>query len=269
MTAAFVDQLAQVWASLASVCRELGTADWDLPTDCPGWTVRDQVSHVVGTESMLLGRSSPPPASGDRGHVLNPIGELNEAWVEARRSLPGEALLAELEEVTAARLAELREMTDEQLAAETSSPIGRVPYAVFMDVRVMDCWVHEQDLRRAVGRPGNLAGPAAEAAVSRLISSFGYVVGKRVAPPEGTTVVLSLTGPVVRTASVAVRSGRAVPEDPGSGAPTARIVTDSETFACLAGGRWDADRAMGAGRVVLEGDVEMGGRVVSSLATIP
>jgi hypothetical protein len=28
-----------------------------------------------------------------------------------------------------------------------------------MHIRIFDCWVHEQDMRRATGRPGHLTGP--------------------------------------------------------------------------------------------------------------
>jgi uncharacterized protein (TIGR03083 family) len=264
---AFIDQLEDTWTGTAAVCRELTPGEWDRATACPGWTVRDQVSHMVGTESMLLGRPSPPAVTGDLAHVLNAIGELNEAWVEARRRLPGQEVLAEFEEVTAARLAALRTMSDEDLEALTPSPIGRVPYATFMDVRVMDCWVHEQDIRRAVDRPGHLSGPAATASLARLLGSFPYVVGKRVAPPDGTAVVLELTGPVARTISVGIRDGRAVALDDRPPEPTAWIITDSGTYACLVAGRLRGADATGA--VAVHGDEELGRAIVDNLATIP
>ena len=264
---AFIDQLADTWSATAAVCASLAPDDWDRQTDCPGWSVRDQLAHMVGTEAMLLGRSAPPPAAS-ADHVLNPIGEMNEAWVAARRDLPGPDVLAEFEEVTALRLAALRAMTDAELEADSPSPIGVVPYAIFMDVRVMDCWVHEQDIRRAVGQPGHTDGPAADAAVIRLLGSFGYVVGKRVAPPDGTTVGVELSGPEPRGLTVQIRDGRAVPI-PHDGGPTVMILTDPGTFACLAAGRWDADRALASGRIEFRGDTALGDAVVRNLATIP
>ena len=85
----FIAQLDDVWRSTADVCRLLAPEEWDTDTDCPGWTVRDQVAHIIGTESMLLGRPSPPPAPTGLPYVVNPIGEMNEAWVNARRTVPG------------------------------------------------------------------------------------------------------------------------------------------------------------------------------------
>jgi uncharacterized protein (TIGR03083 family) len=195
---------------------------------------------------------------------------MNEAWVDARRQLPGDKVLAEFEEVTAARVAALEAMTDEQLETDTPSPVGQVPYATFMDVRVMDCWTHEQDIRRALGRPGHMEGPAPDAAIDRLVSSFAYVVGKRVGPPDGTTVVLELqsTAPAARRVAVVVRDGRAKPTDPPTD-PTVRITMEPEAYACLATGRWTADHAVASGRVAFVGDEALGRRVVGNMSITP
>jgi uncharacterized protein (TIGR03083 family) len=137
-----------------------------------------------------------------------------------------------------------------------------------MDVRVMDCWTHEQDIRRALGRPGHLEGVAPKAAIARLVSSFGYVVGKRVGPPDGSTVVLEMAPPHKSALAVVMRDGRAKPTDPPAD-PTVRISTDAETYACLATGRWTADHAVASGRVTFTGDETLGRRVVASLSITP
>jgi uncharacterized protein (TIGR03083 family) len=265
----FIGQLEDTWTATAAVGRDLDAGEWDLPTDCPGWTVRDQLSHLVGAELMLSGRPAPDPAPPGLPHVRNPIGEMNEAWVEARRGVPGAQVLAEFEEVTAHRLEQLRAMTDEELAVVGPSPVGPAPYATFMDVRVMDSWVHEQDIRRAVNRPGHLDGPAAEAAVTRLLGSFGYVVGKRVAPPDGSTVLLELTGPVARWVAVEMQGGRATALADRPEAPTAWIVTDSETFVELVTGRSAAEGKIEAQRAAVHGDEAIGRAVLANLPTIP
>ena len=261
---AFIDELADVWQSTTALCRDLAPSDWDTPTDCPGWSVRDQLSHLIGVESVLLGRPAPPPAPTGLAHVINPIGEMNEAWIEARRPLAGNELVAEWEEVAAARLAALRAMTDEELEADTPSPIGMVPYATFMDVRIMDCWVHEQDIRRAVGRSGGFDSPAAATALRRLAATLGFVVGKRAGAPEGATVAVELSGPQAQVLVIGVRDGRAKPV-PLEGEPTVRIAMDTETFVCLVGGR----RAAADVKVSFDGDEELGQRIVANMATLP
>jgi uncharacterized protein (TIGR03083 family) len=263
-----VVMLADVWGAVAAVGRGFDDEDWDRRTDCPGWSVRDQVSHLIGTESTRLGRPAPDPVERAGPHVRNPMGEYNETWVAARRDLPGRSVLAEFEEVTALRLAALRAMTPEELSAPGPSPIGTVPYATFMDVRVMDSWVHEQDIRRAVGLPWRIDGPAAASALERIAATFGYAVGKRVAPPDGTVVTLDVTGDLARTLAVVVRAGRAVPADPGA-EPTVRVTMATPTWVCLATGRWTPAEAGERASITVDGDGALGAAVVAHLAQMP
>src|SRR2546423_1676852 len=129
---AFIEQLETEWASIAELCGGLSDEDWARPTDCPGWTVKDQLAHIVGTESMLLGRTAPPAAPAGLPHVHNPIGEMNEAWVDSLRSVPGPEVLARFAEVTGERLAALRGMSDEEIERGGASPIGPGPYGLVM-----------------------------------------------------------------------------------------------------------------------------------------
>ncbi len=203
--------LALVWASLDELLSDLAPAEWDLPTDCPGWSVKDVVSHLIGTESMLLGLRAPAPVAAP--HVRNALGAGIEGWVAERRGRsPGE-VLDEFRRVTTARLAALEAMTDEQWEASTPSPAGEIAYGEFMKIRVMDNWVHEQDIRRALSRQGHLDGPAAEAALLRFTGSLGYVVGKQAGAPEGTEVVVHVVGPHAQVLAVTVAGGRARPVD--------------------------------------------------------
>ncbi len=264
-----VAHLAAIWSSTAGLLAGLDDKDWDRPTDCPGWTVRDQVSHVIGTEHILLGHPAPPaidPATAP--HVHNPLGQLNEAWVAERRDRSGPEILAELREVTDARLAALRSMSDEEMIAETNGPTGRVPYQAFMEIRVMDCWVHEQDIRRAVGRPGHFDGAAAEAALSRLTGSLGYVVGKRAGAGDGTTVVVRLEGPQAGDVAVRVSDGKARSvEAPAE--PDLTLTMSAETYACLTCGRWEPADVLADGRVQVDGDQALAGRILEGMAIIP
>jgi uncharacterized protein (TIGR03083 family) len=152
-----VDHLVQVWASLVSGCEQVTTAQWDLATDCPGWSVKDQLSHLIGIERVLLGDASPPPLTELPTHVVNAFGEINEAWVDARRSVPGEEVLSEFDDTTTRRLDQLRAMPTARFDELGWSPVGEVPYRQFMETRIIDTWAHEQDIRRSLGRPGGRA----------------------------------------------------------------------------------------------------------------
>ncbi len=41
-------------ATFADPLAGVGADQWDLPTPCEGWTVRDLVTHVVGGNAMVV-----------------------------------------------------------------------------------------------------------------------------------------------------------------------------------------------------------------------
>jgi uncharacterized protein (TIGR03083 family) len=261
-----VDQLTQVWASLVNACEQLDETQWDRPTDCPGWTVKDQLSHLIGIERMLLGDSAPPPLAVVPDHVTNDFGRINEAWVEARRSVPGSEVLAEFVETTNRRIDTLSAMTTEKFDEVGWSPIGDVPYREFMATRLIDCWAHEQDMRRALDRPGGRNGAGEAEVLDRCQQTMPYVVGKRVAPPDGTVVLLAVTGVMGRHVTVAVEGGRAAAVNASDRPPTVSVTMDQDTFWRLCFGRVGADRVLEEGQVVIEGDVPMAHRLLGSMA---
>ncbi|HET9689649.1 MAG TPA: maleylpyruvate isomerase family mycothiol-dependent enzyme [Acidimicrobiales bacterium] len=256
-------QLEATWGSLLELGRSLDDADFATPTRCPGWDVRAQFAHVLGTESMLASRPSPPAAEGRPPHVRNDIGSFNEAWVTQWSSQPPAELLDELAAVVAARSEALAGMDDEAMAAPSWTPVGQATYGRFMQIRVFDCWVHEQDVRAAVDRPGHQSGPAAEQALDEVERNLGYVVAKRAATPPGTLVGFSLHGPLARDLWVEVPpEGRAgVVADPGRPAEVT-IALDGMTFMALACGRVTPMPVMAD----ITGDRVLGARIVEHLA---
>jgi uncharacterized protein (TIGR03083 family) len=261
-----VEHLAEVWSSLTTACQRLDRRQWTLPTDCPGWSVKDQLSHLVGVERMVLGEPSPPASAPSPDHVRNPIGETNEGWVEARRPLPGDQVLAEFVEVTGRRLESLRAMSSKDFDVVGPSALGPVPYREFMDQRVMDTWAHEQDVRRALGRPGGRNGPGEAVSIDRCFRAMPFVVGKRVAPPGGTTVRFDVHGDLGRRVLVGMEGARAafVTRAPDE-APSVVLEMDQATFWRLGFGRVGSDEALGSAAVRVGGDSALGRRVVDAM----
>ena len=249
-------QLDTVWRSLTDLGAGLDEADFAVATRCPGWDVRAQFAHVLGTESMLADLPAPAAPAERPPHVRNDIGAFNEAWVAAWADRPGAELVAALAEVLDARRAALAGIDDEGMAAASWTPAGQATYGRFMQIRVFDCWVHDQDVRAALDRPGDDSGEVAEAALDEVERNLGYVVAKRAGTPPGTLVRFSLHGPLAREIFVDVPpEGRAsVVADPGRPADVT-VGLDGRTFMAMACGRvaptpvaaeLSGDRAIGA-----------------------
>jgi uncharacterized protein (TIGR03083 family) len=270
MSEPLIDRLDEVWNDIAGLCDGLTVEEWATPTECPGWSVFDNVAHMIGTERLLDGErpSASAEASADAPHVRNDIGRANEQWIDTYRGWDGAALLDEFRRVTARRLDTLLAMTPEQWDAEGFTPEGPGPYRQFMAIRVFDCWYHDQDIREALGRRGFLEGDVADLSLGRIpAKGLGYVVGKKAAAPPGSVVVFVVEGSPEIVAAISVPpEGRAVLLDDAPADASVRVTTDRRTFARLAGGRWSGDDARAHGVLRVDGDAELGNRVVDNMA---
>jgi uncharacterized protein (TIGR03083 family) len=260
-----VPALISEWSAIDRLLTSLAPPQWAMPTSLPGWLVQDTVAHLIGTESALAGQAPPPSGADIRGlpHVRNDIGAANEQWVQGLRGESSAALLDRFRAITATRRAALETMSAEELDAPSWTPAGPGTYGRFMRIRVFDCWMHEQDIRDAVGMPGHGDGPCAAVALSEAASALGYIVGKRAGAPEGATVTIELTGPEHVTWHVLV-DGRARLVDTLPGPPTAAVRLTSHLFSRLAGGRVPAAEHLA--EITVDGDQDLGRRVALALA---
>ena len=147
-------------------------------------------------------------------------------------------------------------------------PLGEMSYRDFLKVRVFDSWMHEQDIRRALDRPGHLDGPVVAMSLERFDGALGFVVGKKAGAPDGSTVVFELDGGPRDCIAVAVEGRAKVIAEPPS-EPTVRLTLPFETFVALCGGRQSADDPSAVADVVIDGDEELGRRVLEAMPFTP
>jgi uncharacterized protein (TIGR03083 family) len=252
-----IENLRTCFASLDTLLAELGSDQWATASLCPAWTVRGVVEHLGGIEHMLVGEA---PASLAEALPFSKAGE----WVADTADLDDEAFLERYRSVIAGRLADVDALTEEDLAAPCATPVGPGTYGRFMEIRVFDFWVHEQDIRVPLARPGHESGPAAEMAINEIHRSLPYIVGRRIGLPDQMSITIDLTGPVERTMHVVVEGrARLVDADP---AADVALRADSTTFALLACGRIDPESAIEGGRITWSGSDEWGARSARHLA---
>ena len=224
---------------------------------------------MSGSENGILGNPDPEHTPADVSHARSDQGRHNEMIVDYRRAWSGQQVLDEFRRNTAQRVEFLRSRSDDDFAAEMQTPVGPAPMAEFISIRIMDAWVHEQDIRRALNRPGHYDSPAAAQSLNRIIRAMPFVAARRAQAPDGTAVVLNVTGPAGRTANISVDGGRGRELEQAPDNPTVRITLDAETFNCLGCGRWNPDEALRSGKVSVEGDTALGESIVRQMNIMP
>lgn len=263
-----IDVWAGATADVVTLLRSLQPADWERPTDLPGWDVRAVAAHLAHLESELAGNPQQQVEVPDAPHIRGFMGQFTEAGPIARAGWTTEEIVEELESSVASRLSALR--TDPPTDAAASGPgfAGAIGWTwqTLLSNRPLDVWVHEQDIRRAVGRPGGLDSPAAAHVVGVFARSLPFVLGKKAGAAPGQSVRVVVTGEQpLDEAAVVGEDGRGarcavVPE-----APTATLEMDTETFVVRCTGRRDPE----ALDVAVSGDPDLAARVLTALATTP
>src|SRR3981081_4433834 len=82
------DLFPPVLDSLLELLSGLSADDWNKPTACARWSVKDIASHVLGGEIGILSRKRdryayPGNASISWDELVTLINRLNDAWVKA------------------------------------------------------------------------------------------------------------------------------------------------------------------------------------------
>jgi uncharacterized protein (TIGR03083 family) len=263
--------LIDAWSASAQavldLVESLDEENLDLATDLPGWTVRDIVAHLAHLESELAGGDRvlasddaiPADALGD------PFRTYTEKGVAARRDRPWSELVVELE----GAVARLRETLAANPPPDPPADFPRpgTSWEPLLRDRTVDYWMHEQDIRRAVQRPGGWDSPGAAVTLRVLQASLPFVVGKKVRPAVGTTVGWAVSTPsgtedwVVRMED----DGRARPCEVTVADADASLSMSAEAFVLAGGGR-AAPETLDVG---LGGDVDLASRVLAAMTVTP
>jgi uncharacterized protein (TIGR03083 family) len=159
-----IERFPGLHQELMSLLRGLDEADWSRPTACALWSVKDIVAHLLdtGLRRLSSGRDGfmPAPEAGIASYtdLVAYLNRLNAEWVGATRRLSPRVLM-ELMDVTAPQVhaffgsldPHARALFGVAWAGEESSP-------VWFDIgrEYTERWLHQQQIREAVGAPGLL-----------------------------------------------------------------------------------------------------------------
>ncbi|MFQ6030369.1 MAG: maleylpyruvate isomerase family mycothiol-dependent enzyme [Dehalococcoidia bacterium] len=189
----------ELLSELLHILSELSPEEWQKPTGCPGWSVKDVAAHLLGVEAGIL--SGERDEFGEAWIVTDSWDELvallnqhNEAWVLATRRI-SPALLCDL-------LKSLGEQTCRYYASvnpEATGPVvdwaGPEPAPMWLHLarEYTERWHHQQQIREALGQT-LLTQPHFFAPV---LATFVFGMPRAysdITAPVGTTVELSILG---------------------------------------------------------------------------
>lgn len=248
--------LEQSYAAIEGLGAGMSAAQWQAQSLCPDWTARGVIGHLASVEHMLAGWL---PGSADE---LPPVDRV-AAFMQQTADLDDTAFAARVAEVFGQRRADLAALSVDDLSRPSWTPVGPASYGAFMTIRVFDFWVHERDITTPLGLQTDDGDARAEMALGEVERSLGYIVGKKVGLPDGSSIVFRLTGPLYRDLYVTV-DGRAKAVAHIE-RPDVELSTDSLTFVQLACGRIDPQAQIDADLVSWTGDAELGDRAARNL----
>jgi uncharacterized protein (TIGR03083 family) len=249
-----VAALGRVWKSMADITQGLSPEQWATPTECPGWDVADQLVHIIGIERQIEGETPPSGDVSALDHVKNSIGEWNEQWILSRRPGGGDKAREEFMEVTQRRLQHLKAAKPEYFASLSWTPVGERPVADMLKIRLFDSFMHEMDIRRALGLELQPDPLGKEVSIERALLAIPGALGRSNVLKPGESLVVEVTGRPQSEHSWVNQDGRVVNAESAVGS---RVALPAQVLLLRFSGRISTDVALESPGVEISGDASV------------
>jgi len=237
--------------ALDRLLSELSPEDWSAPT-IEGWTVKGLIVHLVAVEEYFGRQLGLWPLEIDEALEADHLG-MTRAFVAAWSDRPVREVLARWRERTGAITSHLRSLD----RAAGREPIRfhflETSLSTVLITRVFEIWTHDEDIRRATGRPSAPPEAARLRRMSRIaVPSLPFGMAMSGLEGGGRTVRIVLTGAGGGTWD------QALDLDTAPGDPEATVVLDVVDYCRLAARRVSPDQL----DAVIDGDRELAQRVL-------
>jgi uncharacterized protein (TIGR03083 family) len=189
-------------AALLALLRNLAPDDWQRPTVCGDWTVKDVAAHLLGgnlgrlsfqRDGLTRSRVSAAPVSN--AELLDVINRANAEWVSAARRISPPVLV------------DFLALTDPQvydffatLPPDAPANIGvswageaRSPNWFDIAREYTEKWLHQQHIRDAVARPGLTERQWLFPVLDTFMRALPFTY-RDVSAPDGISLTVTLSG---------------------------------------------------------------------------
>jgi len=260
-----IDALGDTWGRIEHALTGRGDRDFDAMTPCPGWSIRDVVNHITGTELIWAGAPAPELTTPLPSYVKNRRGEENEAVVASRRHFSAQEVLTDFRYATTVTLSRLDRLDLRAWEATVHGRDGGRPFHQVIETRVIDSWIHLQDIRDALLEPADDHGLGEEIVVNHFEGALPYVWAVRANAPEGSLLRVNLVGRLARSVQVEVRDGRGVAVATSDAVPSVELTTAVALFWRRMAGRINAEALVHASATDLRGQRDLGRGLAQAL----
>ena len=193
------DLFPEVLNSLLDLLPGLSAEDWNKPTSCARWSVKDIATHLLGGQLGILSRkrdgyaySGNPIKEWDELVAL--INNLNDIWIKAASRL-SPRVLCDLLKLSGEQVCAYFNSLDPYAIGDPVDWAGpeRVPVWLDLAREYTEWWHHQQQIRDAVGKPGlkkpRLFAPVLDTFVRALPHTYRHIEAR-----DGTVVALTISG---------------------------------------------------------------------------
>ena len=189
----------ELLSQLLQLLLKLSPEEWQKPTACPGWSIKDLAAHLLGVEASVLswerdefGEAWIATDSWDELVAL--LNQHNEAWVVATQRI-SPALLCEILQSLGEKTCQYYASVDPEATGPVVDWAGPEPAPMWLHLarEYTERWHHQQQIREALGQPlltqSRFFGPVLATFVHGMPRAYFGITA-----PVGTTVKVSILG---------------------------------------------------------------------------
>lgn len=257
---------------LLGMLKSLERAEWNRPTACSGWSVKDVAAHLLGGNlgRLSFGRdrlaeAGSPASPRTNAELIALINRQNATWVDAARNISA-SLLVDFLDVTEPQVYRyFASLPPFEPAGIGVAWAGEQRSARWFDIarEYTEKWLHQQHIREAAGRPVLSERKWLHPVLDTFLRALPYTY-RDVAAAEGTAMWVRVTGAAGGDWSLQRLDGgwrlfRGVA--PGA---VAAVRLDQDTAWRLASKGMSREEALA--RVEMEGDTKVAGWILNLVA---